>query len=89
MFILEESDLPVHVIFDSIWTACRIFMFDIYFYAYMTFRKLAGFKDLLYIASVLAIFIFLFYFSPLSRNIYMIVAAVKSHNEKLGFWVFL
>lgn len=56
MFILEESD--VHVIFDSKWTACRIFMFDIYFYAYMTFRKLASFKDLLYIASVLAFFFF-------------------------------
>lgn len=76
MFIFEESDL--HVIFDSIWTACRIFMFDIYFYAYMTFRKLAGFKDLLYIASVLAIFIFLFYFSPLSRNMYNSSCCQKS-----------
>lgn len=76
MFILEESDL--HVIFDSIWTACRIFMFNIYFYAYMTFRKLAGFKDLLYIASVLAVFIFLFYFSLLSRNMYNSSCCQKS-----------
>lgn len=39
-------------------------------YMYKTFRKLASFKDLLYIASVYAFFFFI-NFSLLSRNIYI------------------